>query len=216
MPMQESVVGTEQRVVKRQTAVKVSVLDLLDGEYVVQGGSEPNYLHTRRGKVSRLNLIAAIVQKDDAAFLLDDGTGRIVARTFSDFDLSRLRVGDVVLLIGRVREYGDERYIIPEVVRKIEDNKWILYRKKELGNGRNVEGKVSVVAKEPVEEREKEGMGIQEHLFALIRKLDSGDGAAMEEVIANGTIANAEQYLNQMLTQGDIFQVKPGRIKILE
>ena len=55
-----------------------------------------------------------------------------------------------------------------------------------------------------------------EVVFKLIKKLDSGDGVDIEEVIKSSSYNNAEELIQKLMQAGDVFEVKPGRIKVLE
>ena len=53
-------------------------------------------------------------------------------------------------------------------------------------------------------------------IFQLIKSTDSGEGADTEEVISKSNLENAEQLVKKLLEEGEIFEVKPGKLKILE
>ena len=50
----------------------------------------------------------------------------------------------------------------------------------------------------------------------LIKDIDSGDGADTQEVITKSNIDKAEQIITNLLEQGEVFEIKPGRSKVLE
>ena len=52
-------------------------------------------------------------------------------------------------------------------------------------------------------------------LVRLIKELDQGDGVAIENLLEKSSLDHTEQYIQQMLERGDIFQVRPGKIKVL-
>ena len=58
--------------------------------------------------------------------------------------------------------------------------------------------------------------GIGEDIFLLIKKLDKGDGVAVENIINNFNNDQTENIINQLLENGDIFEIKPGKLKVLE
>ena len=124
---------------KRQVAYKVRIADILNNRYIKEEGWLPNYVSVGDMKVSRANLLGVIVSKaaqegaKDVAsydFILDDGSGRISLRFFES--VQPLDVGDMVIVIGRPREFGTERYVVPEIVKKVTDPKWVELRKLEL------------------------------------------------------------------------------------
>ena len=209
---------------KRQIAYKTRIKDLVSGRYVKEEGWTPNYIECGDKKISRANLIGTIVSKESMdnyqSIALDDGTGKISARTFEkNMALDKVDVGDVVLLIGRPREYGGEKYILIEIIRKIENKKWILYRKAEFDGA--VEEKAPEKAEEAqssVQEEAVESVACEESsaekIIKRIRALDSGNGADFEEVIKG--MPDGEKTAGMLLKEGDIFEIKPGRLKVLD
>jgi len=45
--------------------------------------------------------------------------------------------------------------------------------------------------------------------------LDSGEGADIEDVIVKADVKDCEPLLNSLIKEGEIFEVRPGRIKVL-
>ena len=108
--------------IKRHTAYKVRIKDIIDSKYIKgEGEWSPNYLEVGILEVSRVNLMGVLVSNQTEQnyhnMLIDDGTGRITVRSFEDIK-NDVNVGDIVLVIGRPREYGNERYIVPEIIKK--------------------------------------------------------------------------------------------------
>ena len=55
-----------------------------------------------------------------------------------------------------------------------------------------------------------------EKVIQTIKELDSGDGADIEEVKKGSDVTNSEEVLDMLLKRGDLFTIRPGRVKILE
>lgn len=238
---------------QRQTAYKVKVSDILNGRYVVQNGWDPNYITVDGNKVSRVNVIGVIVSKQSSEMskndimVLDDGSGRVSLRSFEEIDFSKIRVGDVVVLIGRPREYGGEIYVMPEVINSLPNKKWVDVRRMELRMMRAADGKESIKeSEEPAgrkeeklekveteeilyDDAESEGDSVNagpqgkkedelspaEKVMKYIKDLDDGNGADVDEVIKNHG-EDAERLITDLLRRGDVFELKPGRVKVLE
>lgn len=49
----------------------------------------------------------------------------------------------------------------------------------------------------------------------LIKELDTGEGVLIEEVIEKSVLENTEQVVEKMLENGEIFQIAPGKVKVL-
>ena len=94
--------------------------------------------------------------------------------------------------------------------KKIEHTQWIELRKKE----------VPLTIKQAEQEENISTSLTQEStlqkIIQLIQKKDTGRGAEYEEIVKESNIANAEDLIKTLLENGDIFQVSPGKIKILE
>ena len=109
----------------RDVALKISINTLLSGKYVQEKETEPNYLLTsEEKKIYRLNLMANILSKEIVGsitnLLIDDGTGSIILRSFEkNKTTENLNIGDTILILGKVRIYNQEKYISPEIIKKI-------------------------------------------------------------------------------------------------
>jgi len=125
---------------KRLTAIKTDIKSIVDGKYVKAEGFESNYVITPIGlRVSRARILATVMNKfvtEDGKYgflVLDDGTETIRAKVFKTTKiLNGIDVGDLVDVIGKIKEYDDELYIAPEIVRKIDDPNFVVLRKAEL------------------------------------------------------------------------------------
>jgi len=226
----------------RQVAKKVWLKDISAGKYVrVEGEWEPNFVQTADGRTfSRANVIAIVASEplpelNYNSFVIDDGTARVPVRIFNDTSIN-VKLGDPVLVIGRPREFNQEIYLVPEVVKLIENKKWIEHRKLELGQMPVEEAKPVVPETAPVIKEEKSPVAkvepateevtkIEEpikpntsidSMLELISKMDTGDGADTEEVIATAKNKDAEQIIDNLLKEGEIFEITSGKIKVLE
>lgn len=224
---------------KRQVAHKVTISDLNEGRYVKEEGWEPNYVAISDGRrVSRANILAIVVSKtednaDYRGLVIDDGSGKINIRAFgAEIDFSAFNIGDLVIIIGRPREFNGQKYIVPEIIKKMENRKWIDVRKLELQIARK---KFSGVQFEKVKQKdfEEEIVG-EDHdmiesknettadienpfqlVLSLIKAMDKGDGTDVAEVCIKSKLDNAEEIIMDLLKEGEVFEVRPGRVKIL-
>jgi len=110
---------------KRKTARKIQLNELLSGTYIKRPGWEPSGVLTKYGEITRVNVTGLIVSlsegEDSLSFLLDDGSGNITVRMFEKPDQNH-SLGDMVRIIGRVRETGNSIYVVPELIKKIDKN----------------------------------------------------------------------------------------------
>ena len=197
--------------VLRQVAYKVWISDLIKNEYIVQSGEwTPNYIQVGEKKVSRVNLIANVIDKQDterlSSVVIDDGSGNVSARCFNESTkiLKDISVGDTILLIGRPRKNDNETFIVVEIAKKLDNPMWLQARKKELEK----DNPKSIVNDDT--ERGK--------IFNLIKTLDQGDGAPQSDVIEKSGLAldSSEKVIKELLEEGEIYQPKINRLKTIE
>lgn len=203
---------------QRFPAVKMSIQRLINGQFVPGTEQEGSYIKLNTGEqVFRCNIMGTVLQIEEVGsltnILLDDGTGQILIRSFEPLPhLKQLSIGTPLLLIGRIRKYNEERYISPEIVKPISPA-WLEVRSKEIIFTNPIENKA--VEDENFQEEDEEPLLPVEKLLLLIRNLDSGDGVSIEEVIERSSLNDTEQLIEKMLERGDIFQIQPGKIKVL-
>jgi len=259
---------------KRHIAYKVAIRDILSGEYVKGEGWEPNFINLADIRVSRVDVMASVINvssdASSSSFIIDDGSDQILCRAFEQSSsISQLSIGDMVHIIGKPRDYNGERYILPEIVRKIEDSRWLSVRKNELiflasalysnkprfsENGNNMmKDPESIVSEEIVIGSEEshgsraqsqiisqsqnpesissapsstqpsmqESKAIQkknptQEVIDLIRSMDQGKGVDLDELVKASSIVNCEQVIDHLLKEGEIFEIMPGKLKVLE
>jgi len=214
---------------KRQIACKVRISDLINGKYVKEEGWTPNYIITKQGKhVSRINLIGTVISKGNdgqgyQSLIIDDGSGSISLRAFEKNEaINNTEIGDIIIVIGRPREYGPEKYIVPEIIKKINNNKWINVRKIEI-DIENIKTKKDkpekedeVIVEKISEEKNQTSAGNHKAVYDAVKELDSGQGADIGEIIKKTGIKDADEIIKKFLREGEMFEISPGRIKILE
>ncbi|HIH12539.1 TPA: hypothetical protein HA242_02340 [Candidatus Woesearchaeota archaeon] len=243
----------------RLISIKTTIKELVEGTYVQEKEENPNYLQTKsHQKIYRLSVVATVLNKEKVGtitnFLIDDGTGEIALRSFEESKVTQqTQIGNTVLIIGKVRVYNQEKYISPEIIKKI-NPLWLKVRAlempdhfqdkrgnlviKDLGvkenyilNGSKENTWKNTVSKreEPKGENEEEEIGEEEiveenglgsafpsqKIIILIKELDKGDGAAIEEILEKSLVQGTEQIIEKMLEKGDIFKISPGKVKVL-
>lgn len=217
--------------IKRDVAVKIRIKDILDGRYIREEGWTPNYLITTFGEnIARLNMMAVVVsdpviEEKIQNITIDDGSGRVQLRSFeAGVNLSRFVLGDVINIIGKPKEYMGSKYVVPEIIKLIKNNKWLEVRKRELESkemgqekininlqGQNTQKDQAQVEEESVEEENK-----FEKVIKLVRSMDAGTGVFIEDLMERLNNPESEKTIKVLLEQGDIFEIQPGKIKVLE
>lgn len=205
-----------QRFQKRQTAYKVQIKDILNSKYTKSEGFNPNYLEIKGKEISRVNVIGVVVQKSPInnykSIIMDDGSGEILARIFeNDAKFDNIQIGNVVLVIGRPREFSSEKYVLIEIIRKIEPE-WAKVRKLELNldiKTTNTDFKSEKLESEIVIKSPKN------RILKLIKDLDEGEGVLVDNIPVNIN-EDIDKIVSVLLKGGDVFEVKPGKLKVLE
>jgi len=206
--------------IKRQTAYKCTISTLNKGVFVKKQGWESNYLMTEYGDFSRVSIIAVIVGKDENGVTLDDGSGQISGRVFERVEqLENLNIGNLVLVIGRPREFNNAIYITIEIIKSI-DNGWIAYRQKELILIKKIREmtdlpKIEKKTLEPEIVENVSTLSSKDKMTRLIKDLDKGEGATIEDVIRFSKVANGEELISDMMMRGEVYESKAGHIKLL-
>ncbi|MBU3896941.1 MAG: hypothetical protein KJ697_03345 [Nanoarchaeota archaeon] len=115
---------------RRITSKKASIEEIVNGKFVKKTGFESSYVLTDLGrKLSRVRILALIVDKyikdgsNYGAITLDDGTETVRCKVFVSVKIfDNLTKGDLVDIFGKLKEYNDEVYIMPEIIRKADSN----------------------------------------------------------------------------------------------
>ncbi|MBP7708606.1 OB-fold nucleic acid binding domain-containing protein [Candidatus Pacearchaeota archaeon] len=196
---------------KRNTAYKLRIGDILKAKPVM---AEGRFLYVELGekKVVRVNLIANAVdkyfndgEKKYASITIDDASGQIKLKAFGDEiqNLKDIIQGDTLQIIGTIREYNSEIYLLPEIARKV-DPKWLLVRKLEMQNSRK---NIPLPTNAP----------IRELILQKIKDADNKGGVEIEKMImeieASPDIINKE--VKKLLEEGMIYEPRPGILRYL-
>ena len=209
---------------KRETAYKLRIGDLLKGNQIFdQAGTgeniKPRLLHVEIGnkKVIRLNIIANVIDKFEsqgetkfATLTLDDGSGQIRARVFGE-DMKKFEdiiQGDTLTIIGLLRFFNQELYILPEIVRK-QDPKYLLVRKLEIDKS---------FPKPLTQDQKKEIRALKDEIIDLIKASEENEGVDKDDIIMKFKDSKPEiisQEIKKLLEEGIIYEPKPGRVRYL-
>ena len=121
---------------KRQTAKLVDFEQLNSGKYFQREGFEPNFLLLPSGRrISRARAVGTVVDRfvnDDETYgslTLDDGNDTTQIKFFSELELMEdFETGQVIEVVGKVREYQGQVYLDGEVLRSVEPEKELLHQ----------------------------------------------------------------------------------------
>ena len=226
---------------QRQTAYKMWIGDLIISKFEkIEGDMPLNYIQFRDNKVSRVNIIASVIFKfenDDKSYstvTLDDGTGNLRLKAWREDSsvLGNLSIGDLVLVIGKPRTFNNEIYVVPEIVRVLNDLNWLEVRKielvKDVGNFEGeikkvvdvepdvVDGQQKVVEEDVISEEPTESS--RARIINLVEKNSSEEGAEINDIMLKSGLEENEckSIINDLLKEGEVFSPRPGKIKLID
>ena len=196
---------------KRNVAFKLRIGDLLKGVPMMNEGK---FLFLELGdkNVSRVNILANCVdkfiqegEKNFATLTVDDASGQLKLKAFGE-DIEPLKEivqGDTLQIIGNMREWNGELYILPEVVKKV-DARWLLVRKLEIQKTR---------ADMPVSDDSK----LKDEIMGKIKAAEADGGIDVDAIImdteASPDAINVE--VKKLQEEGLIYEPRPGRLRYL-
>lgn len=221
----------------RQTAHKLWIAEIIDADYTREEGEwEPNYLDIKGIKVARVNVLGTITEVfvnslgDYAAVTIEDGSASVAIRVFKgDIRLvTGLAIGDSILVIGRPKQYQNEIYIVPEIVRKLDNPAWIKVRKAELIQTRGIiQQKVQPAPQEAGVREVREELiannkslvgneGVRQKMLNLLEK--QGELGMDIDMLIQATETEeeeAEKIIEELIKEGEIYMSRPGVLKII-
>lgn len=238
-------------------SIKSRIVDIVNGKYFAaeKDKMKAAFVITSFGqKISRVNLIATVIDKFIAedgnycSLTLDDGTSLIKAKTFKDEVklLKDFELGDMVLLIGKLREYNGEVYVGAEATRKVLDANFEVLRRFEILQelkkrkviAEELRNMANQVSEEELKEYAKGKYGIEGEALQFIREtsvvekiedykpnilevissLDDGSGVEINKIfeVANLPESIVENTLNELLANGSLYEPTVGILKIIK
>ncbi|MEK6891058.1 MAG: OB-fold nucleic acid binding domain-containing protein [Nanoarchaeota archaeon] len=196
---------------KRQVAYKLKIGEIFLGKPIIDNDRFMG-MEIENKQVSRVNIVANIVEKYSSAekkyvsLTIDDASGQIRIKIFGD-DVDKfidLTQGDTVLVIGLLRQYNDEMYINPEIIKK-QDSRYLLVRKLEF-------------EKQPIKIVDnKIVIEVSDQIITKIKEAEP-DGISNEKLIIDLKTFSADIINNEIkkaLEQGVIYEPRPGMLRYL-
>jgi|SRR3989344_4998984 len=207
----------EQEQFKRHVAYKLRIGDLLIGKSIIEE-DRFRFLELGNQKIIRVNVVGNIVDKYEgegekkySSWTLDDGSGQIRIKSFGN-DVEKFREisqGLTVLVIGVLRNFNNETYILPEIIKE-QDPKYLLVRKLEI---EKIKSKNAPVAKEQI-------IAIKDKILDTIKNSENDGGIEIDKIIMSPNLnlaspAVINQEIQKLLEDGIIFEPRPGKLRWL-
>lgn len=229
--------------IKRSTAHRIRLKNIVNSPYEKREGFNPSVIKFNNLEISRVNVIASIVGKyltDDqnyCAITLDDGSETIRVKNFGAEvgTIKELNVGDIVRIIGKVKEYNEEKYIAGEISKVLNPN-WIIVNEIELSNQKQtttdasttdsinkvIETKTNSSENEEIisisSESSDSESSIKQKILQYLKNNDNGTGVIMDQIMTSLDVSSEEvkDSLYELLKVGEIYEPKKGILKILD
>jgi RPA family protein len=234
--------------IKRLPAAKVRISEIVDGKFY-PGSKEtmaPSYVISPFGeRLARANILATVTDKfasedgNYASLTLDDGSGAMQARAFGEDAkmFGKVDVGDLAIVIGKLKEYNDEVYVNAESVKKADANYENL-RKSEilerLISRKSLVREIRQAAEEMDEEEllehakklgidkeqieamlERKEVDYKPKMLDLIESMDDGEGVEIGKLFEISKLPEhiIERAIDELLTDGEIYEPIVGKLK---
>lgn len=207
---------------KRATAYKLHTSDLIGGKWVEKPSGR--YVITGSGlEVQRTRVMGTVVDKfinpqsDYGSITVDDGTETIRVKGWKNQNslLNDVQIGDIVDVVGKVREYREEIYLVPELIIKVDDPTWELIRELEIMSSTPgdkpgpVKEEIGVSDEDkPLEEEFVDKIG---QVLETIEEMDEGEGVDFETIKTKTGLKQKEldSCLIELLSDGTIYEPRP-------
>jgi RPA family protein len=230
----------------RQTAYKTWISSLNNGNYKIEESTGYGYVEFNNTKISRVNLIGTVVNhfiSEDSNYgtiTIDDNSSTIRIKSFREDTnaIKKVKIGDLVLVIGRIRKYNDEIYINHEIIKALNNPNWELLRKLELlklyGKPKteqvieiteNIEIKkvepFKIVQQQLIQEESIEEEFIddvtensRQKVLTIIERYNE-EGANINNIIQESNLDKKEIELaiQELLKEGEIYESRPGILR---
>jgi len=240
--------------IKRSTAYRIKLKNIVNSPYEKREGFNPSVIKFNNLEISRVNVIASIVGKyltDDqnyCAITIDDGSETIRVKNFGAevSVIKELNVGDIVRIIGKVKEYNEEKYIAGEISKILNPN-WIIVNEIEL----NKQKQIVTDSSKPELNKQKQivtdssktdslntvtesdeneeiisissesnnsDSTIKQKILQYLKNNDNGSGVIMDQIMNSLDVSSDEvkDSLYELLKVGEIYEPKKGILKILD
>jgi len=199
---------------KRNVAYKLRIGDINNGKQILEE-ERFNFLELANApekRIVRVNVVANIVEKFESpekqyiSLTIDDASGQIRVKIFGDAveKFREVNQGDTVVVIGNLRYFNNELYILPEII-KITDPKYLLVRKLEIDSE-----KPKIVNKAELSE-------LKDKILDLIKKSEAEGGLEADKLIMSldSSPESINKEIQKLLEQGTIYEPRPGVYRFL-
>lgn len=222
---------------ERMTAVRASVSDIVNGTFLDDDGAR--VVSPYGVELRRVALVGYIVDRQTgqgnyASITIDDGTETIKAKSWGTeaSSLDEVNTSTLVLLIGKVREYEGEVYIVPEIVSELKDPNFMTlhlldrYRTMLTQGGLSIPNPTmleeSIIESpgdsEPPMKREFPKRALAKAILNYIKENPDPQGVSIEDIVDNLKESHSKEKIQmeviELMAAEQIQEIKIGRYKL--
>jgi RPA family protein len=230
---------------ERATAYTCTLKELSQGQYSVSSDEQAPHFLIGDKKISRINIIGRFVRLDAPIIALgpqvvkgtfDDGTASMDVRSFEPIICADdITLTDTVRLFGKVRQFQQTTYIVPEIIRKIPAQNQIQNHISDSATHitthtlvhPNLHSSTSIQTQErdspqPALTQTITKQAPQKKPLSVIDVLDTLDtphGISKDiaiRAIADAGFSDPQKRIHNLLLSGDIFELRPDVYKLLK
>jgi RPA family protein len=203
-----------------RVAFKLSLGDIIERPLHTEEG-RLSFIEYNDENISTVRVMGIVVSKYEAEkyviLTLDDTTETISVRAFGEDKtlLDEVHAGETIDVIGTLREFEEEVYLVPRTVWRVGDPNWEIVRNLELLL-RSKKPLETVPSEEVLEsEGEDEKEDLKPQILNLIEKFDNGDGTDYKTLLKESKLEDnkLDLTLNNLLADSEIYEPKIGRFK---
>lgn len=194
-------------------AYKVKAEDIIFGKFEVSEEAGPSLVTPWGIRIRKARLLGTVVDKyvktdgTYGAISVDDGSGVVRVKVWRE-DLKiieNIERGDIVDVVGRVKERDGEVYITPDIIIKVTDPNFEVLRELEILEER---WRLIRTGKKPNEE-----ISLKERIFETLKR--EKRKMVVEEIsrLLETSADEIERFLRELLAEGRIIESEIGKFE---
>jgi hypothetical protein len=147
---------------------------------------------------------------------LDDGSGSIIQiKAWGNIiaTVDRFEQGELVDVVGKLKKGNNEIYVVPEIIRKIDDPNWEIVRELEIIEDYLRRNKARI---RDLDLPDGKTMRLKSEIVGILDREEDSTGIDYVELVKCIKHSNEEEIkktLNELLDQGIICETRPGRYR---
>jgi hypothetical protein len=168
------------------------------------------------GTILSKNIYRTEGKVEYGVLLVGDGSGstiQIKAWGNGASALNKFEQGELIDIVGKVRHGKNEIFLVPEIIRRLDDPNWRIVRELEII--RDYLRRKRAKMQRPVQANAKEA-DLKTEIISIIDMKGNSTGidfTALLKCIKHSNEEEIKKTLNELLDQGMICEIRPGRYR---